>query len=97
MLGIAHFFARRFEVAAGKLELAVQERPKGPLAHRFLAAAYAHSGRIDDARRVVNGLRAFAPVVVYEDMSWRAPEDRALLLSGLRLAMDETAREIHVE
>ena len=89
MIGMAHFFARRFKQAATLLELAVQERPRGPLAHRFLAASYAHSGRIDDARRVVDGLRAFAPVIVPKDISWRTAEHRELLLSGLHLALGQ--------
>jgi adenylate cyclase len=88
LLGIAHFFAHRFAAALGKLELAVQERPTVPVGYRFLAACNAHLGRLEEARRVLDRLRRFAPIVV-EDMSWRRPEDRELLLSGLRLALGD--------
>jgi len=88
MLGIGHFFARRFEIAARELELTVQERPLAALGYRFLAACYAHLGRLDEARSVVDRLRRFAPVLS-EDMSWRRAEDHELLVSGLRLAMGE--------
>ena len=89
MLGIGHFFAGRFDIATRELELTVQERPLAALGYRFLAASYAHLGRLDEARHVVDQLRRFAPVLS-EDMSWRRTEDRELLLSGLRLATGET-------
>jgi hypothetical protein len=49
-------------------------------------------GRLDEARAVVARLRAITPEVVPSDLGWRNPEDCELLLSGLRLAMDEHAR-----
>ena len=94
MLGIGHFFARRFEIAARELELTVQERPLAALGYRFLAACYAHLGRLDEARSVVDRLRRFAPVLS-EDMSWRRAEDHELLVSGLRLAMGASSGKLH--
>jgi hypothetical protein len=90
-VGVAHFFAHRFTTAVGKLELAVQERPTVVFGYRFLAACYAHLGRLDDAHQVSVRLRQFAPILV-EDMSWRRPEDRQLLMSVLQLAMGEWGR-----
>jgi adenylate cyclase len=87
----AYFFARRFDEAAAKLLLSVQDNPGFPNPHRFLAACYAHMGRLDEARAIVAKLRAITPQVVPSYLAWRNPEDRELLLSGLRLAMDETA------
>jgi tetratricopeptide (TPR) repeat protein len=88
LVGVAHFFAHRFATAVGKLELAVQERPTVAFGHRFLAACYAHLGRLDEAHQVIDRLRRLAPIVI-EDASWRRAEDRELLMSGLRLAMGE--------
>jgi hypothetical protein len=42
--------------------------------------------RLDEARATVARLRAITPVVVPSDVPYRKPEDRELLLSGLRLA-----------
>jgi adenylate cyclase len=88
--GTAYFFKRQFEEAARKLLLSIQDHPGAPTAYRFLAACYAHLGRLDDARAIVARLRAIAPLVVPSDMPLRNPEDRELFLSGLRLAAGET-------
>ena len=81
---------RRFDDAASKLLLAVQDNPANPIPYRFLAACYAHMGRLDDAREIVAGLRAITPLVVPSDLAvLRNPEDRELFLSGLRLAAGE--------
>ena len=88
-IGAAHFFARRFDEAAAKLLLAIQEDPSLPAPYRFLAACYAHMGRLDDARAIVARLRAITPVVVQEANYLRNPEHREFYLSGLRLAAGE--------
>ena len=80
---------RRFDDAASKLLLAVQDNPANPIPYRFLAACYAHMGRLDEARAIVARLRALTPQLVPSDLPWRNPEDRELLLSGLRLAAGE--------
>jgi TolB-like protein len=90
VMGAAYFFKRRFDEAASKLLLSIQDHPGYPNAYRFLAACYAHLGRLDEARAVVARLRAVTPLVVQSDPPWRNPEGRELLLSGLRLAMGET-------
>jgi hypothetical protein len=59
--------------------------------YRFLAAYYAHIGAARRrARTIVARLRAITPLVVPSDLPYRNPEDRELLLSGLRLAIGET-------
>ena len=89
VMGTAYFFKRRFDEAAAKLLLAIQDDPGSPAPYRFLAACYAHMGRLDEARAIVARLRAITPVVVPSDLPWRNPEDRELFLSGLRLAAGE--------
>jgi adenylate cyclase len=88
-IGAAHFYARRFDQAVPKLLLAIQEDPSLPSPYRFLAACYAHTGRLDDAREIVERLRAITPVPIPDGSQLRNPEHRELLLSGLRLAAGE--------
>jgi adenylate cyclase len=88
-----HFFSRRFDEAVPLLLLAIQEDPSFPAPYRYLAASYAHMGRLDDAREIVARLRAITPVVI-PDASYiplRNPQHRELFLSGLRLAAGEAA------
>jgi TolB-like protein len=90
VMGQAYFFKSRFDEAASKLLLSIQDNPGHPPAYRYLAACYAHMGRLDDARAIVARLRAITPVVVSRAAHLRNPENRELLLSGLRLAIGET-------
>ena len=47
-------------------------------------------GRLDEARAIVARLRAMTPQVMPSHLpAFRTPEDRELVLSGLRLAMGE--------
>jgi adenylate cyclase len=87
-IGVGHMFCGRLETAASFLQVALQENPSYPLAHRFLAACYAHLGRMDDARQVVARLRAITPTIVPKTTNYRNPKQREIFLSGLRLAAD---------
>jgi tetratricopeptide (TPR) repeat protein len=89
MIGAGLLFSRRFDEALPKLLLATQDDPSFPIAHRYLAACYAHMGRLDEAREVVARLRAITRVVVPSTTAFRDPEHRELLLSGLRMAAGE--------
>jgi adenylate cyclase len=91
VIGAAYFFKRRFDKAAAKLLLSIQDHPGFPTAYRTLAACYAHMGRLDEARVIVARLRAITPLLVPSDLPWRKPEDRELFLSGLRLAAGEAS------
>ena len=84
-IGVAHFFARRFEEASAMLRQSLQEHPRLPPAYRFLAATYAHMGRLDEAHEIVRRLRAITPVIVPDATHWRNSEQRDLYLEGLRL------------
>jgi adenylate cyclase len=89
VMGVAYFFKRKFDEAASKLLLAIQDNPSYPNSYRVLAACYAHMGRVDEAQAIVARLRALTPLVVPSRLAFRDPEDRELLLSGLRLAAGE--------
>jgi adenylate cyclase len=89
VIGYAHFMSRRFDEAVPKLLLAIQEDPSAPPPYRVLAACYAHMGRLDDAREIVRRLRAITSLVIPVASVNRNPDQRELLLSGLRLAVGE--------
>jgi adenylate cyclase len=89
VIGGAHFVSRRFDEAVPKLLLAIQEDPSLPHPYRYLAACYAHKGRLDDAREIVERLRAITSVVIPDSSALRNAEHRELFLSGLRLAAGE--------
>jgi len=89
-IGVAHFFARRFEDAKVTLLQSLQEKPNWVPTFRFLASCYVQMGRLDEARETVTRLRTLTNVVVPSATNWRNPEHRELYLSGLRLAAAET-------
>ena len=89
VIGGAHFFARRFTEAVSKLLLAIQEDSSYVQPYRYLAACYAHMGQLDDARVMVERLRAITPVVIPDANYLRNAGHRDLYLSGLRLAAGE--------
>jgi tetratricopeptide (TPR) repeat protein len=90
VVGSAHFISRRYNDAVPKLRLAIQEVPSFPTPYRYLAACYAHMGRLDEARETIARLAAIttAPRLNFPH-PLRNPEHRELLLSGLRLAAGE--------
>ncbi|MGC2200710.1 MAG: adenylate/guanylate cyclase domain-containing protein [Stellaceae bacterium] len=91
VIGVAYFFKRLFDQAVPKLLLSIQDQPGYPASYRYLAACYAHTGRLDEARAIVARLRAISPQVMPIVLPFRNPEDRELFLSGLRLAAGEEA------
>jgi adenylate cyclase len=88
-IGVAHFFSRRFGNAAASLVVSVEAIPGWVVTYRFLAACYAHMGRLEEARETVKRLREITPVVIPGVIPYRNPEHRELFLSGLRLAAGE--------
>jgi len=88
-IGVGHFFARRLENAAAMLLRSLQERPNWVPTYRFLASCYAHMGRLDEAREMIERVRQITLVVVPSAAHWRDPEQRAFYLEGLRLAAGE--------
>jgi adenylate cyclase len=91
LTGYALFFTGRFEEAVSRLRVAIEDSPLFPTPYRFLAACYAHMGRLDEARATIARLRAVTPeVMVNYPLPFRDPRHRELYLSGLRLALGES-------
>jgi adenylate cyclase len=88
-IGMALFFKRQFAEAASKLLLSVQDNPGSPTPYRALVACYAHMGRLGEARATIDKLRSLTSLLMPTNLPYRRPEDRELLLSGLRLAAGE--------
>jgi tetratricopeptide (TPR) repeat protein len=86
VIGAAHFLGRRFDQALPKLLLPLQQDPSFLLPYHWLAACYAHMGRVGEAQDVIRRLRSVSPVVVTSESYLRNAEHRELLLSGLRLS-----------
>ena len=89
LYGAAHLIETRFHEAVPHLRLAIEEEPAFTEPYRLLAACYAHLGRIDDAREVVERLRLFTPMVVPPQIPYRSEAHREVYFSGLRLAAGE--------
>ena len=85
----AHFFSRRFAQAIPTLRLLIQQDPAYSPSYRYLAACYAHMGRLDDAREAITRLRAINPVLIPDLSYLRDAGYRDLFTSGLRLASGE--------
>ena len=88
VIGQAHLCARRFQEAEAGLLLAIQQDPYWTYSHAYLAACYAHMGRLAEAREALSRWQTLAPQ--FSDWSFlRTPEHRKLLEGGLRMAADE--------
>ena len=91
-MGICHFWQRRFDQAAGLLEASFDELPSYAMTAWSLAACYAQMGRLDEARAfaarqgILPGGQWLKIGSLYGD-----PEQRELLLSGLKSATAERA------
>jgi TolB-like protein len=89
LFGAARLIERRFDEAVPHLRLAIEEEPGFTEPYRLLASCYAHLGRHDEAREIVERLRAFTPLVVPPRIPYRDEAHRAVYFAGLRLAMGE--------
>jgi TolB-like protein/class 3 adenylate cyclase len=88
-ISIALFFERRFEEATAKLHESLQRFPNHGPTYRFLAASYAHMGRLSEAREIAKHLRTLNLNVLESGTRYRNPQYRELYLSGLRMAADK--------
>jgi adenylate cyclase len=89
LFGLAHFFAHRYDEAIAYFLTALANMPRNPEVHRYLAASYALTGRMEEARQMIDRLRAITPIISPRIVSFRDPEQRELFLSGVRLAAGE--------
>jgi adenylate cyclase len=85
---MAYFFTRRLDEAAEMLSLSIRE-VNFPGAYRSLASCYAHMGRLNEAREVIERLRATTSEVIPSRLPYSNPEQRDFYLVGLRLAVGE--------
>jgi adenylate cyclase len=60
-MAIVHFSAERYEDAADWARRALQRRPDFPATCRYLAASYAHLGRLEEARTVLEEMFRLNP------------------------------------
>jgi len=91
LIGLAQFFERRFDEAIATFATVLEDLPGNPPIHRYLAACYAQTGRLEEARQILARLRTITPLIVPSTVPFRNPEHRELFLSSLRLAMGEEA------
>jgi adenylate cyclase len=89
VIGAAHFYSRRFSEAVPKFRIAIAEDPSFPQAYRFLAACYAYLGRMDEARAVMERLRAMTAEPIAVSWGLRSEEHKQLFLTGMQLASGE--------
>jgi len=92
-LGIAHFFSGRYQQAVTMLNASLYDRPRWPTTYRFLAAAYAHLGKLDAARSAVGRLQTVAPAPAapinrFHNSPFQNRDHSARYLEGLSLAME---------
>jgi adenylate cyclase len=88
-LAIVHFQARRYEAAVEWARRSIRGNPRFPYSRATLAAAYAHLGRLDDARAEVEELLRVQPgfsLAFWRESSVSDPDYRDHYLGGLRKA-----------
>jgi TolB-like protein/cytochrome c-type biogenesis protein CcmH/NrfG len=88
--GAAHFFAGRYDEAASWIEAAARTQPNHMIAASIAAANCALSGRLEEARAAMAGLRQLDPSLrasnLRELIPLRRPEALAIMADGLRKA-----------
>lgn len=88
-MGAAHFMESRFKEAEQFTRRALEVNPGHPISLRYLAAALAQMGRLDEAKdvgRLLQSARLEAMRAHLRRTSFRNREKRQLLFEGLRLA-----------
>ena len=89
-IAIAHLAARRFEQAIEWADRALHEQPRLVSQTRVKVVAYAHLGRLDEARAQLSRVLAMDPKLTIDGFRgyrhFMAPEVLELYIAGLRLA-----------
>jgi adenylate cyclase len=89
-LASAFYFSGKYEAAVEAAKRTIRYYPDFPLTYRWLAAALAQAGRIDEAKEALDKAIAIAPVsfdmYVRSRVPWMQPGDHAHILEGLRKA-----------
>ena len=89
-IALAHLYARRFEQAIEWADRALHEQPRLVSQTRVKVVAYAHLGRLDEARAQLSRVLAMDPKLTIDGFRgyrhFMAPEVLELYIAGLRLA-----------
>jgi hypothetical protein len=91
-IGCCYFLQRRFDEAVMLLVGSLRQVPTYVTTARVLASCYAHMDRLDDARAIVDHLRAIGSQVIPPpkiNPLFRDPAQREFFLAGLRRAAGE--------
>ena len=90
VVGRAHFNLGNYDETIRNMKLATDRNPNAKWPHRYLAAAYGHLGRLDDAEWELEELRGlgFEPTIVNVRAvaNIQDPDNLAHYLEGLRKA-----------
>jgi adenylate cyclase len=91
--GAIKFNSRKFDAAVESLRQVVRLRPGYNWSKVLIAASLAHLGRIDEARELLEGARAQIVDPRFSQRApWLRPEDYALRVEGLRLAIGQAPK-----
>src|SRR6266581_1304476 len=91
--GGIQFNSRKFDAAVESLRQVVRLRPGYNQSKVLIAASLAHLGRIDEARELLEGARAQIVDPRFSQRApWLRPEDYALRVEGLRLAIGQAPK-----
>jgi adenylate cyclase len=87
-LGLAYYLKEQYDDSIRTLERGVGRQPDHPWSHIVLAAAYAQSGRSEDAALEVKTVLRLHPFFEVDSFgtAFRNPADRASIAEGLRKA-----------
>jgi tetratricopeptide (TPR) repeat protein len=89
-IALAHLYARRFEQAIEWADRGLHDQPRLVSQMRVKVVAYAHLGRLDEARAELSRVLAIDPKLTIagfrEYRPFMAPEVLELYIAGLRLA-----------
>ena len=88
-LGCCYFMKRQFDEAVTLLVGSLRQVPTYPTTARVLASCYAHMDRLDDARAIIEHLRANRSPVMPPNNLFDDPDHRAFFLVGLQRAAGE--------
>jgi Flp pilus assembly protein TadD len=86
VIGICMVLLGRIEEAIPVLQEAVQLRAGNPGPLAFLTVAYAHLGRLAEARAALKALEAMSPSNVFVSEAFGGPAGVEIIRSGLALA-----------
>ena len=85
-IGVGHVLSRQFEEARAMLLRSLQESPNSVPTHRWLAVCCAHMGRLEEAREMINRLRAIIDAAP-SGSPYRNPEHREPVQDRLRAVL----------